>query len=353
MHDGSHGVRDRSCRQGFAPAVAAQPRPLGHGVPQAAPRPRRHGGAAGLSGHRHCFACWRRSMPATSPAPIRSAPTSSGKIELDGQQIPIMEASTEGLGLGFTPIGPTWNPTAYMLGADSQGRDVAARLLYGGRNSLLIAGVATLICLLLRLARRPRPPASSAGGRLGPVPPARRALGFSGLSAGDLAVDRADRHGIDIGPITINAGSLALPIVIIGIVYVPYVARPIRGQVLSLKRERVRARRRRPRRARPSHPVARYPAQCRRPALIVFVPADDGAQHADGVGTVLPLDRRAAARCELGHDHPGRPGPALYPALGGAGAGHRHRAHRAGAQRARRRRARRARSRAPSCGSAT
>ena len=37
------------------------------------------------------------------------------------------------------------------------------------------------------------------------------------------------------GPISINAGSLALPIFIIGIIFIPYVARPIRGQVLSLK----------------------------------------------------------------------------------------------------------------------
>ena len=42
-------------------------------------------------------------------------------------------------------------------------------------------------------------------------------------------------HGFDIGPISINAGSLALPIFIIGIIFIPYVARPIRGQVLSLK----------------------------------------------------------------------------------------------------------------------
>ena len=63
----------------------------------------------------------------------------SGMIMLDGKSVPIMQTSTEGLGLGFTPIGPTWHPTAYMLGADGQGRDVAARLLYGGRNSLLIA----------------------------------------------------------------------------------------------------------------------------------------------------------------------------------------------------------------------
>jgi peptide/nickel transport system permease protein len=42
-------------------------------------------------------------------------------------------------------------------------------------------------------------------------------------------------HGFTIGPFEITSGSLWLPIWIIGIVYVPYVARPIRGQVLSLK----------------------------------------------------------------------------------------------------------------------
>ena len=42
------------------------------------------------------------------------------------------------LGIGTTPIGPTWDFHHYFLGADSQGRDVMARLLYGGRNSLFI-----------------------------------------------------------------------------------------------------------------------------------------------------------------------------------------------------------------------
>ncbi|MFX8828788.1 ABC transporter permease, partial [Acinetobacter baumannii] len=59
-----------------------------------------------------------------------------------------MQPSTQGLGLGVTPIGPTFT-AHYFLGADTQGRDVAARLLYGGRNSLLIAGSATLLCLFL------------------------------------------------------------------------------------------------------------------------------------------------------------------------------------------------------------
>jgi peptide/nickel transport system permease protein len=159
----------------------------------------------------------------------------SGRITVDGQSVPVMENSTEGLGLGFTPIAPTWDFRAYFLGADGQGRDVAARLLYGGRNSLLIAGLATAITLAL--------------------------AGLVGLTAGffggvvDWVLSRLldvlwafpiyllaislsivlITHGLEIGPITIESGSLALPIFIIGIVYVPYIARPIRGQVLSLK----------------------------------------------------------------------------------------------------------------------
>ena len=55
-----------------------------------------------------------------------------------------------GLGLGETPIGPTWHSN-YFLGADNQGRDVAARVLYGGRASLLIGIGSALICCLLAL----------------------------------------------------------------------------------------------------------------------------------------------------------------------------------------------------------
>ena len=39
----------------------------------------------------------------------------------------------------------------------------------------------------------------------------------------------------DSAGFTIESGSLWLPVFIIGIVYIPYVARPVRGQVLSLR----------------------------------------------------------------------------------------------------------------------
>ena len=122
-----------------------------------------------------------------------------------------------------------------MLGADGQGRDVAARLLYGGRNSLLIAGASTLICLVL--AAIVGLVAGFFGGWVDWV--LSRCLDVLWafpvyLLAISLSIVLIS-HGIDIGPISINAGSLALPIFIIGIIFVPYVARPIRGQVLALK----------------------------------------------------------------------------------------------------------------------
>ena len=46
------------------------------------------------------------------------------------------------------PIGPTWH-AKYFFGADENGRDTAVRLLYGGRNSLEIGAVATMITMVL------------------------------------------------------------------------------------------------------------------------------------------------------------------------------------------------------------
>src|SRR2546427_12621423 len=72
----------------------------------------------------------------------------NGTTIVNGKQVPLMEQGGGTLRLGETPIGPTWDVHHYFLGADAQGRDVAARLLYGGRNSLLIGAAAALITCL-------------------------------------------------------------------------------------------------------------------------------------------------------------------------------------------------------------
>ncbi|MGH9021311.1 MAG: ABC transporter permease, partial [Acidimicrobiales bacterium] len=69
-----------------------------------------------------------------------------GTFRLGHRTVHVMQQNTQGLGLGVEPIGPTWSFSHYFLGADDQGRDVFARLLYGGRNSLLISTAAASIC---------------------------------------------------------------------------------------------------------------------------------------------------------------------------------------------------------------
>jgi peptide/nickel transport system permease protein len=159
-----------------------------------------------------------------------------GTTVVNGKTVPVMRDETGGLGLGVNPIGPTWDPAHYFLGADNQGRDVAARLLYGGRNSLLIGFFAALITCLLATA------IGLVAGFFGGFVDGVLSRGLDIIWAFPvylLAISLSTillTQGFAFGPLKIGAGSLVLPIAIIGVVYVPYVARPIRGEVLSLRR---------------------------------------------------------------------------------------------------------------------
>ena len=150
-----------------------------------------------------------------------------------GQEV--LAENTAGLGLGVTPIGPTWRG-AYLLGADTQGRDVAARLLYGGRTSLLIAGSATVLCLVLALVLGVL--SGFVGGAVDTVLAGLLDLLWAFpvyLLAISLSIVLISQD-LRIGPLLLTADSLALPVLILGVVYVPYVARPVRAQVLALRR---------------------------------------------------------------------------------------------------------------------
>src|SRR3954469_6866906 len=70
----------------------------------------------------------------------------SGTTTVDGKTVPVIEPNPSGL--GSTPIGPTLE-AHYFLGADNQGRDVMARLLYGGRSSLIVSVVAAILTALV------------------------------------------------------------------------------------------------------------------------------------------------------------------------------------------------------------
>lgn len=135
-------------------------------------------------------------------------------------------------------IGPQWFNAGgkFFLGADGHlGRDEMVRLLYGGRSSLFIGIVAAIITTILAV--------------------------FFGLLAGfyggftDTVISRIMDviwafpvvllaiaigivlavGGLEIGPIHVKSSSLWIPTLIIGFVYTPYMARPLRGEVLALR----------------------------------------------------------------------------------------------------------------------
>jgi peptide/nickel transport system permease protein len=138
---------------------------------------------------------------------------------------------------GGIPVGPQlWHAGGrYVFGADNQGRDVAVRLLYGGINSLKIGIGSALICTLFAVVL-----ALLAGYYGGwadwlisrffdliwafPVLLLAIALGTA------LSINGFHHFGINI-----KQGSLWIPTLVISYVLIPYVGRPLRGQILSLR----------------------------------------------------------------------------------------------------------------------
>jgi peptide/nickel transport system permease protein len=148
-------------------------------------------------------------------------------IVLDGKKTNVVD-------FDGTPIGPTWQGK-FFLGADTNGRDTAVRLLYGGRNSLLIGCAAALITAFLSVIL-----GTVAGFVRGFTDTAiSRTLdviwAFPVLLLGVALGTALSLQGLELGPISISANSKLIPILIIAVVYVPYMARPIRGQVLALR----------------------------------------------------------------------------------------------------------------------
>ncbi len=153
------------------------------------------------------------------------------KVEVDGETREVV--NREG-----RPVGPLWLGAGgkFFLGADGRlGRDEMVRLMYGGRTSLFVGFTAALITVLLGTGLgllagyyRGWPDAVIARAMdvvwAIPVTLLAIALGLA-LSLG----------GLQIGPLSLSGSSIWIPILIIGVVYTPYVARPIRGEVLALR----------------------------------------------------------------------------------------------------------------------
>jgi peptide/nickel transport system permease protein len=151
----------------------------------------------------------------------------SDRVAIDG-------VPTEVVDLRGKPIGPTWGGQ-FFLGADSNGRDIMVRLLYGGRNSLVVGIAGALGTILIGLIL-----GLLAGYYRGRTDSVLRWLmdviwAFPVVLLGVALGTALALGGLSIGPIAIEGDSLLIPTAIIAVVYIPYLARPVRGQVLALR----------------------------------------------------------------------------------------------------------------------
>jgi peptide/nickel transport system permease protein len=159
----------------------------------------------------------------------------NGTTIVNGHKVPLMERGGGILKLGETPLGPTWDPRHYFLGADQQGRDVMARVLYGGRSSLEIGiGSAVICCVIATIIALI---AGYFGGLIAAILSRLMdviwAFPVYLLAISISTVLLTQSSGLSIGPVHLVATSLWLPTIIIAF-YLPYVYRPIRGHVLSV-----------------------------------------------------------------------------------------------------------------------
>ena len=150
--------------------------------------------------------------------PFRTNPL--GQVEVGGRSQAVLAEGPEGL--GTVPVGPGLRGP-YLLGADSLGRDVAARVLYGGRTSLLVAGGATLLCLVL----------GGVAGVLSGVLDLLWAFPVT-LLAISLAFVLVGAP-LRLGPFALAGDSPVLTVLVLGLVYTPYVARPVRAELAALR----------------------------------------------------------------------------------------------------------------------
>jgi peptide/nickel transport system permease protein len=160
----------------------------------------------------------------------------NGTTIVNGKTVPLMQQGGGILKLGETPIGPTWDVHHYFLGADPNGRDVASRVLYGGRSSLEIGIGSALICCLIStiLALIAGFNGGAVDALLSRIMDVIWAFPVFLLAISISTVLLNAPNGLSLGPITIQAASLWLPTLIIAFIYLPYVYRPVRGQVLSV-----------------------------------------------------------------------------------------------------------------------
>jgi peptide/nickel transport system permease protein len=164
-----------------------------------------------------------------------------GTITVHGKQVDIVSKGgvLNGKLTASTPVGPQWFAAGgkYVLGADQLGRDISVRLLYGGRTSLFVGIVSSLICVVVATILALL--AGFYGGWLDFVITRFFDLFYAfpvillGIALGAaLAI-----NGIHLWFIKANSGNIMIPTLVISYVLIPYVGRPLRGQVLSLRQK--------------------------------------------------------------------------------------------------------------------
>ncbi len=170
---------------------------------------------------------WADRVAGTGP----NATHTTERVTIDGERREVVDREGR-------PIGPLWLGAGgkFFLGADGRlGRDEMVRLMYGGRISLFVGFLSTLIATLIAttlglLAGYYRGWTDTLISRsldviwAFPVTLLAIALGLA-LATG----------GLQIGPLDLSGSSIWIPILIIAFVYTPYMARPIRGEVLALR----------------------------------------------------------------------------------------------------------------------
>ncbi len=166
---------------------------------------------------------WAAHVADTGPATTHLTDT----VVVDGERRDVVA-------LDGTPIGPTWQGR-YLLGADESGRDVLVRLLYAARNSLLIgfgaaALTALLACAIGLVAGVARGWVDALVLRVLDVIWSFPVLLF-GIALGTVVAVEEVR----IGPLGPEAASKLLTTLVIGVISVPYLARPVRARVLALR----------------------------------------------------------------------------------------------------------------------
>jgi peptide/nickel transport system permease protein len=165
-------------------------------------------------------------------------------VSVNGKQVPIVskgglsfENGKTILHAGGVPIGPQWFSAGgrYVLGADPLGRDTAVRMLYGGLNSLKVGIGSALICVAIALVL-----ALAAGYFHGTTDWVISRFfdiiwAFPVILLGIALGTALSVNGLHWGPIHASPGSLWIPTLVISVVLIPYVGRPLRGQVLALR----------------------------------------------------------------------------------------------------------------------